>query len=216
VAAKSKPKPAQKSGDGDGRADYGSQQRELGAKIRLLRNGLGFTISDLAEKTELSSSLISQVERGVAEPSLSSLRRIAEVLGVPVATLFVGGDDNPSDSSNRRGERLVVRADARRILKAPDSDMLHELLVPDLSSRVLELTQTQMPPNSRMPDEPTQHSGEESVIVLEGQIIAIHDGEEFSLNAGDTISWNPALPHWIENRTDEPATVIGVVTPPTF
>ncbi|MFN8231929.1 MAG: XRE family transcriptional regulator [Actinomycetota bacterium] len=188
----------------------------MGAKIRQLRNGLGLTISDLAKGTELSSSLISQVERGVAEPSLGSLRRIADVLGVPVATLFVGGDDNPSDSSNSRGERLVVRADARRILKAPDSDMLHELLVPDLSSRVLELVQTQLPPKSRMPDDVAQHAGEESIIVLEGQIVAVHDNDEFVLRAGDTISWDPSIPHWIENRGSEPATVIGVVTPPTF
>lgn len=197
------------------KSDYEAQQKELGAKIRELRTGANLTIKELAGSAGLSASLISQVERGVAEPSLTSLRRVADVLAVPVATLFVGGSDNPSDSSNRRGERLVVRADARRVLKAPDSEMQHELLVPDLSTRALEIIQTVLPPFSRMPDGAAQHEGDESVIVLSGEIIACHDGEEFVLREGDTISWNPELPHWIENRTDGTATVIGVVTPPT-
>lgn len=198
------------------KSNYEAQQKELGAKIRELRTGANLTIKELAESAGLSASLISQVERGVAEPSLTSLRRVADVLDVPVATLFVGGSDNPSDSSNRRGERLVVRANARRVLKAPDSDMQHELLVPDLSTRALEIIQTVLPPLSRMPDNgAAQHEGDESVIVLSGEIVAVHDGEEFVLRVGDTISWNPALPHWVENRTNRTATVIGVVTPPT-
>jgi transcriptional regulator with XRE-family HTH domain len=200
-----------------GRDDQDAADRAvLGAKIRALRNDAGLTINALAAGAGVSSSLISQVERGVAEPSLSSLRRIANFLDAPVASLFVGNEDVPADSSNRRGERLVVRAGGRKLLKAPESDMTYELLQPDLSGRLCEIIQVEFPPGSRMPEEPVTHSGEESTVVLTGELVAFHDGEEFTLHAGDTISWNPEIEHWIENRGSKPATVITVVSPPTF
>ena len=97
-----------------GRDDQDAADRAvLGAKIRALRNDAGLTINALAAGAGVSSSLISQVERGVAEPSLSSLRRIANFLDAPVASLFVGNEDVPADSSNRRGERLVDRDEIR-------------------------------------------------------------------------------------------------------
>jgi transcriptional regulator with XRE-family HTH domain len=196
--------------------DEAATRAELGGKIRALRNSAGLTINQLAEGAGVSPSLISQVERGVAEPSLSSLRRIARFLNVPVASLFVGGGDQPPDSFNRRGERLIVRAGARKLLKAPESAMTYELLQPDLAGRAYEIVEVEFPPGSRMPEEPAFHEGEESTVVLSGELIAFHDGEEFTLHAGDTITWDPELEHWIENRTEEPATVISVVSPPTF
>jgi transcriptional regulator with XRE-family HTH domain len=201
----------------NGRNDEDAATRaELGGKIRTLRNTAGLTINQLAEGAAVSASLVSQVERGVAEPSLSSLRRIARFLDVPVASLFVGGGDVPADSSNRRGERLVVRREARKLLKAPESEMTYELLQPDLAGRAYEIVEVEFPPGSRMPEEPTFHEGEESTVVISGELVAFHDSEEFTLHAGDTITWNPELEHWIENRTDTPATVITVVSPPTF
>jgi transcriptional regulator with XRE-family HTH domain len=159
----------------------------LGTKIRALRSEANLTINALAGGAGVSPSLISQVERGLAEPSLASLRRIAKFLGVPVAALFVGGDENPSDSSNKRGERLVVRANARKLLKAPDSEMTYELLLPDLANRRVEIVQFEFPPGSRIPDDAAHHPGEESTIIVSGQIVATHDGEEFVLDAGDDL-----------------------------
>ncbi|HVV50977.1 MAG TPA: XRE family transcriptional regulator [Solirubrobacterales bacterium] len=205
------------AGQGAHEADDDAANRiELGANIRSLRTDAEMTINTLAQGAGVSPSLVSQVERGVAEPSLASLRRIAKVLDVPVAALFGGGESGASDSFNRRGERLVVRADSRKLLKGPDSEMTYELMVPDVSTRKVEIVRFEFPPHSRIPDEPARHVGEESTIVVDGEIYAFHDGEQFVLGAGDTITWDSNFEHWIENRSDSPATVVSVISPPTF
>ncbi len=56
----------------------------LGAKIREVRQKAKLTLNDLASKTGLTASYISQVERGLIDPSISSLRRISAVLEVPL------------------------------------------------------------------------------------------------------------------------------------
>lgn len=206
----------EKRGPGQEPDDEAANRIELGGNIRALRLEASLTINDLAGGAGVSPSLISQVERGVAEPSLASLRRIAKALGVPVAALFVGGEGDRSDSYNRRGERLVVRADERKLLKTKDSGMSYELLVPDLSPGKVEIVQFELPAGSRIPDDVASHPGEESTIVVSGQIIAYHDGERFVLNGGDTITWSSEFDHWIENRTDSVATVISVISPATF
>jgi transcriptional regulator with XRE-family HTH domain len=203
--------------DGGQQTDDDAANRiELGSNIRSHRSDANMTINALAQGAGVSASLVSQVERGLAEPSLASLRRIAKVLQVPVAALFGGGEENSSDTFNKRGERLVVRAGARKLLKGPDSDMTYELMVPDVSTRKVEIVQFEFPPGSRIPDEAANHRGEESTIIVSGQIFAFHDGDQFVLNAGDTITWDSEFDHWIENRSDSPATVISVISPPTF
>ena len=60
----------------------------LGEKIRSLRVSQNISLKDLAKKSDLTSSTISQVERGLSNPSIPALRRIAETLGVPVFYFF--------------------------------------------------------------------------------------------------------------------------------
>ena len=57
---------------------------ELGDRVRERRQQLGLSLRDLAERSELTASFLSQVERGVTSPSIDSLRRVANALDVPV------------------------------------------------------------------------------------------------------------------------------------
>jgi transcriptional regulator with XRE-family HTH domain len=75
----------------------------LGTKIRERRRALGLSLVRLAEITDLSHPFLSQVERGHARPSVTSLQRIAEALDVDVGTLFATDD-------GRRARSRVVRA----------------------------------------------------------------------------------------------------------
>ncbi len=62
----------------------------LGAKIRMLRKERSLTLKQLANKTALSVSLISQIELGKSAASVSTLRKLATALGVTMAYLFEG------------------------------------------------------------------------------------------------------------------------------
>ncbi len=196
-----------------------AEQAELGQKIRHIRTTEAhMTIEALANAAGVSISLISQIERGRAEPSLGSLRRIGAALGVPIARFFLGGDGPSPGESDRLGRRLVVRADERKHLRVSESDITWELLVPDLN-RKLEVLFGEVGPGAVTPPtakEPSQHVGEEVIVVLEGKLTCLYDGEEFELGPGDAIAWDPTLPHRIVNRGTEPVRIIIALTPPSF
>lgn len=196
-------------GDGDA-----AERRELGGHIRRIRTEAGLTMSELADAAGVSQSLISQVERGLAEPSLGTLRRIAQSLGTTVGALFVGGNGNGRDGASGESQ-LVVRRKNRKHLRMPGSDVTYELLVPDLA-RKLEVIQARLQPGSRVPQEPSLHVGEETVVCLRGEVVCVQDDEEYVLGPGDAISWDASKPHWVENRRRKVAEVLAVITPPSF
>lgn len=70
--------------------------QQVGQRIRQLRTEAGMTQALLAEKSGISNEFISRVERGLAAPSLLSLRRIADGLAIPIGELFVF-DAAPAD-----------------------------------------------------------------------------------------------------------------------
>src|SRR3954451_2377519 len=89
---------------------------ELGNNIRTFRQAGGLTLEQFASAVGVSRSLLSQVERGKASPSIATLRNVARVLGVPIAALFAGGTETDGDT-DRFARRIVVRQDERRHLQ---------------------------------------------------------------------------------------------------
>jgi mannose-6-phosphate isomerase-like protein (cupin superfamily) len=111
-----------------------------------------------------------------------------------------------------------VRADERKHLRVSESDITWELLVPDLN-RKLEVLWGEVGPGAMTPPperDASQHVGEEVLVILEGALICWYDGEEFELRAGDSIAFDPTLPHRIENRGPDPVRMIIALTPPSF
>lgn len=196
-------------------ADSGQDALELGRKIRALRLERRLTLRALAEAVGVSQSLISQVERGLASPSITTLRRIAAVLGVPIAVLFLGSGEASDGETDRLGNRLVVRREERKSLRVPRSNVLYELLTPDLNRRIEFLWIEYGPGDASRPD-PMSHPGEENAICLEGSVVVTIEGEEFVLNEGDSISFDSSRPHRVENRTDRRAVLVSAITPPAF
>jgi transcriptional regulator with XRE-family HTH domain len=188
---------------------------ELGQAIRTLRFERGLTLQAVAAAAGVSQSLISQVERGVASPSISTLRRIAGALQVPIAALFLGDGEPSDDESDQSGRRVVVRRDERKGLHVPRSKVVYELLTPDLS-RKIEFIWIEYEPGSVTHPEPMSHPGEENAVCLEGSVVVILDGQEFVLSEGDSISFDSGRLHQVENRSNEKAILISAITPPAF
>jgi transcriptional regulator with XRE-family HTH domain len=187
---------------------------ELGRRIRRIRLERRLTLQAVARLAHVSQSLISQVERGLASPSISTLRRIAGALDVPIAELFVGGDGS-EDENDPTGRRLVVRRHERKGLRVPQSRVEYELLTPDLNRRV-EFLWIEYEPGSITHPEPMSHPGEENAVCLEGSVVVTIDRQEFLLTPGDSISFDSGRPHQVENRTDKRAVLVSAITPPSF
>ncbi len=176
----------------------------LGALVRQRRTEQGLSVEALAGTAGLSSGIVSMIERGQGNPSLSTLQRLALSLDLPLGQFFQG----PGTSGS------VVRADARKKLH-PTEGLVYELLTPDLN-RKLEMLRIQIPPGWSNENQPFLHDGEECVHLVSGWL-QIHVGhDDFELWTGDTITYDPGLPHWYHNPSDQPAHTLGVVTPPSF
>jgi transcriptional regulator with XRE-family HTH domain len=188
---------------------------EVGRKIRVRRLEAGLTLQRLAGAVGVSQSLISQVERGLASPSITTLRRIAAALDVPIAALFLGDEVASRGETDRMGRRLVVRRRERKRLHVPRSKIGYELLTPDLNRKV-EFLWIEYEPGSVTHPASMSHSGEENAVCLEGSVVVTIDGQPFVLNEGDSISFDSGRPHQVENRTDKRAVLVSAITPPAF
>lgn len=177
----------------------------LGDLIRTARAGR-FTIGELARRSGVSSGRISQIERGLANPSFETLWKLAVALEIPVGSFFQGP---PAE------ERMVVRKDERKRLVLPHDDLVYELLTPDIQGS-LEVFLFHVPAGFDNSKRPITHRGEECIHLLAG-ILEVHVGEQsFTVEEGDSITYDSSLPHFVCNRSAEKTVAIAAVTPPSF
>ncbi|PRX30453.1 XRE family transcriptional regulator [Orenia metallireducens] len=179
--------------------------KDLGKKIREKRKQRGLNLSQLAKKIGYTSSFLSQVERGIADPSITSLRKIAEAFEVPIFYFMLDKIEyNP-----------VVKRGDRKSLRFPGSNLTFELLSPDLK-RNIEMISARLEPGAVTCEEPLTHHGEECTLVIQGSM-EIQIGEEvYNLEEGDTIYYFASIPHKITSTGEEDLIFVSAITPPDF
>jgi transcriptional regulator with XRE-family HTH domain len=178
----------------------------LGRTVRRLREERALSLKQLAERALVSESFVSQVERGVANPSVASLRRIAGALGTSIGALFDG----------RQLSGVVVRANDRARLVHPRRKWQDFLLTPQSAKR-LQVILSVIEPGEGSGKKPYTHdSDEECVLVLKGQLEFRIKGESYLLEEGDSLTFESRLPHWNRNPGETKAEVLWVVTPPSY
>ena len=178
---------------------------QLGQKIRQKRQEKEMSLTDLAEKIGRTPSFLSQIERGLAEPSITSLRKISDALNVPIFYFLLDTNEhNP-----------VVRRNERKVLNFPDSQLTFELISPDLN-RKMEIMHARLEPGATTCDEPLTHPGEECMLVLEGKMKVEIGEEEYLLDPGDSIYYFAMIPHKLTSVGEEDLVWISCMTPPAF
>ena len=178
----------------------------IGHKIRMIRKERGFTLEIMASKTGLSKGLLSQVERGISQPSLDSLWKITKALESPIIHFFEDIDQK---------QVHVTRKQKRRQLVFPESTGTYSLLSMGGSAK-LGMLEVRLQPGEMVIDKFVQSEGEECFTVITGSVTARFNDEEHLLEAGDSISFDSTKNHVIENAGDEEAVLIWSVTPPQF
>ncbi|WP_064723620.1 XRE family transcriptional regulator [Paenarthrobacter nicotinovorans] len=176
----------------------------LPSRIRELRRNRGLTLGQVAQLTGLSVAMLSQVERGQSDPSLESLRRLAEALQVPIFDLFRG--EGPEQVA-------LIRHDERRLISSPNLHVTYSQV--SRSGGKVEVLEGTLEPGAASSETPRSHISEECVLVLEGSLIAEIDGTDYALDAGDSCHFDSALPHRFLNPHTEKARFLVSVTPPS-
>lgn len=183
-----------------------ADESALGAQVRSLRESRGLSLKSLAQKAGVSESFVSQVERGVANPSVASLRRLAEALDASVGSLFEG----PST-----GGRLV-RHEERARLVHPKRGWEDFLITPRHAKR-LQVILSVIEAGEGSGEEPYSHdSDEECVVVLKGSLEFRVGTDEYLLHEGDSLVFESRIPHWNRNPGPSKAEVLWIITPPSY
>jgi transcriptional regulator with XRE-family HTH domain len=187
------------------RTDSNNSSPSLGNKIRALRQRLKRTLDDTATAARISKPFLSQVERDLATPSLTSLVGIASALGVTVQYFL----DTPSE------ERSVGRGDQLKFFGFGDSANLFARLTNLTGGRQLEAILVKMPPGQQR-SEVNTHAGEEFLYVISGNVSLTLEGKTFSLQAGDSAHYESTMPHRWANTALVESVVVWVGTPRLF
>jgi len=169
-------------------------------KIRSIRNQQNLTLKDLSEKTGLSVSFLSQVERGTTSLAITSLKKIADALNTPITTFF----------ESYSNQNFVVKKEEQKPFKIEGS-----IAGGEFHGRVLEPLMVVLEPGETSVNI-FNHPGEEFFYVLDGAVIFNVDGKEYLVKAGDSIHYPSNLPHYWINPLQQKAKVISVLTPVIF
>lgn len=181
---------------------------EFGKSIKELRLKHNMTLRDLAKTSGCSISFLSQLERDMISPTVASLRKIADALGVTI-TSFFDNDDTIQDT-------VVVRKDNRMKIGSKASKVVYESMKPRNANSVLEPLYQTLEKGAYSGDEYNIHLGEEFVYVMQGSVEITLDGKTMTLESGDSALYNSNVPHKWKNIYDGETVLLWVNTPPTF
>jgi transcriptional regulator with XRE-family HTH domain len=175
----------------------------LGTGIRRERVRQSLTLAQLADRAGLSASALSQIERGVTDPSISSLRRISSALGVPFFQFLVHSE-SPDP---------VVRRAERRTIVFPGHALQYQLLTPSPQG-AFEVLSLELAPGAASGPAATGHDSDECLVVLTGAVDVELAGRCYHLEAGDAMTIQRNLPHRVCNTRSTSAEVLSIISPP--
>ncbi len=208
--------PVAVTADGDS-----SAVARLGERIRKARLQRAIGVRELARRVECSASMISQIEKGLTNPSVSTLYSISRALGMSTDSLIAGaeppaagsaGDGHPgappSATSSTRRIPVVLHPEERRVIDL-ERGVRWELLmpVPETNAEFMEVTYG-VGGGSTEGEHAIRHNGREYSVILEGRLSVQIGFEQYVLEPGDSMAFDSTVPHRFWNAG--PAPVRGI------
>jgi transcriptional regulator with XRE-family HTH domain len=176
----------------------------LGPRVRALREAMGLSLRDLAERSGVSAPMLSQVERGETSPTLAVAGRIAAGLDLTLSQLLRLDE----------GEHVIVTRAGKRRRFARGGHQFEEL-TPPLPGQRADVSMHTLAPGAATggPDDPPMHEpgSRETAVVLEGDLVLFVDGARHRLRAGDGVTFDADLPHHFENEGAAPTRFLAVI-----
>ena len=179
---------------------------DIGNRIKQLRMKSGLTLEELASRCELSKGFLSQLERNLTSPCITTLEDITEVLGITLANFF---------KEEKEDLRIKYGNDDYYVLEKEDSSITW--LVPNAQKNEMEPILYELEPHAST-FEVKPHEGEEFGYVLRGSIKIknLTHNVEYSLKKGETFYLDGNDEHLIINDSEKIAKFLWICTPPIF
>jgi transcriptional regulator with XRE-family HTH domain len=169
-----------------------SLEERLADHIGEQREGRGWSVADLAERSGVSRAMISKIERGEAMPTASLLARLSVAFGVPLSQLFAQVETETSP---------VARAADRTWWKDPETGYRRRAVSP-AHDTLLQLTEAELPPGARVPFAADTYTFiHQQIWVIDGKL-TFHEGRDVhELSPGDCLMLGPPSDCVFENAT---------------
>lgn len=194
----------------------------LGQRLRSARQHQGISLRELARRLDVSPSLISQIETGKAQPSVSTLYGMVSLLSLSLDQLFAAESPGPArepeaepppvaPATGRPAPAVVRHAGARRALTLTSGVRWEELLTdPEADVEFVLMT---YPPGSSSSEDGAllRHAGREVGIVTQGSLQVTIGFDEHVLGPGDSISFESSTPHRFHNPGTAPVHGVWLV-----
>jgi transcriptional regulator with XRE-family HTH domain len=180
----------------------------IGRRVRLLRQRLQLTATELAAEAGLSPGMLSKIENGGTSPSLSTLRALARALNVPMTSFFADFEERRDCSYVRAGQGVLIE---RRGTK---SGHRYELLGHSLSGDIVVEPYLITLSEDANPYAQFQHDGVEFIYMLTGKVIYRHADKLYPMSPGDALFFDAGAPHGPEELTERPMTYLSIIIYP--
>lgn len=183
----------------------------LARRLRNLRGERGLSLEALADRSGVSRSNISSIERGESSPTAVVLSKLATALGLRLPELFTLPDTLDTPPSP------LARAADQPVWTDPESGYMRRNLSPTARSPI-QLIEVQFPPGRRVAYETVLREDEahQQIWVIEGSMEITADKKTWRLEAGDCLSMNLNGPITYHNSTRKPARYLVSIANLTF
>ena len=176
----------------------------VGSTLAALRSARELSLDELSRQAGVSKSMLSQIERNQANPTVAIVWRLANALGVPLNQLL--GDDKPSAPLI-----ATVPAHATPSLRNPDGSCELRILGPIELAGQFEWYELTVQPGGALESQPHEPGSREHLSVLGGQLEVQAGTERTKLKSGETARYAADLPHAIRNPGKSAASALLVV-----
>jgi transcriptional regulator with XRE-family HTH domain len=182
-------------------------QVNVGERVKAVRESRHLSLEDISQRTDISVSILEQIEKGNLAPPLGTVIKLAKALDLKMG-YFISGEENRPYTIVRKTDRKVVsRYDSK---KGAYYGYGYESLAPHKTNRHMEPFLVTLDP-AETEDERSTHDGQEFIYVMEGTM-EVRLGEEIHLlEPGDAIYYDSTVPHLVKCHGQEKTRILAVL-----
>lgn len=183
----------------------------IGNQIRKMRKERGLTLEELGKEAGVTASYLSQIERDLVEPSISTLRKVAAAINVPVYKFLMEADGE---------DKFLIRKNERKKSRSIQGKVVAEFFTPvakDENHLTMVGLTAKLPPfsESGILDE-SIHNAEEVILVIKGVLEITVEEDVYVLNEGDSIYIKANLKHVIKNIGESELETVSCISPAIY
>lgn len=179
---------------------------EIGARLKAIREAYGLSQRELAKRTGVTNGMISLIEQSQVSPSVASLKKLLDGFPLTLSEFF--------SYELKLQNRVFYRAD--ELTEIADGKISFRQIGLHHEDRKLQMLHERYEPGGDTGKAMLSHPGEESGIVVSGEIEITVGNQTRILKAGDAYYFHSRVPHRFRNISKQPCEIISACTPPTF